>query len=138
MIFLALLISSLAFSFEPSQLTCEAEGKIRFQFAAREVQEASAYCFDASRSTFISKSCLDFKKCAAGQAKVCDVGDWIFQGSVGSPGFKLCQAVKGSPQILEFYDGKKWWSMDRCFFESDQSYIDTGILIENRRNCPKR
>lgn len=137
MIFLFLFFIQTAAAAEVKNFECQEAGKIRFRYAGREVEESSSYCYNPKRSVFISKSCRDSNKCAAHKVDVCEPGNWVLQGKFGTPGFRLCQAVKGSPQLLEFFDGKKWWSMDRCYFEADQSFVDTGILLKKRRDCKK-
>ena len=48
---------------------------------------------------------------------------------IGSPGFKICNQIKGSPQIIEIWNSKEWLSSDRCIF-LDGSFIDNGSLMK--------
>lgn len=129
MIALILAIVASAEEFE-----CLSGGKLRFLALGSRHEESSSYCFDKTRSLFLSRSCHE-RECAAKKAKGCEVPAEKLRGEVGTPGFKLCKAVGGEPQILEFHDGKKWWSMDRCLFLADGSYMDTGLMIQQRAQC---
>ncbi len=135
MTLLLLLIAKFTLVTELPKLECLDAGKLRFLALGSQQEEKSAYCFDKTRSYFLSKSCHG-KDCAAKTKKVCAVDPGRLKGQVGSPGFKLCEGAGGVPQILEFHDGEKWWSMDRCLFVSDGSYMDTGLMLKSRSECP--
>jgi hypothetical protein len=134
MIWLFLFVSFAQASEE--KLHCLEAGQLRFLALGSTREEKSSYCFDKSRSLFLSSSCHK-KKCHAKKNKGCKVPPESLRGSVGSPGFKLCQALGGEAQILEFHDGERWWSMDRCLFLSDGSYMDTGLMLKQRSECPQ-
>lgn len=48
---------------------------------------------------------------------------------IGSPGFKLCYAVKGSPQIFEFEKNKITEESDRCIL-GDGLWIEIPLLMK--------
>lgn len=122
-------------AFADEKLTCLDAGQLRFLALGSQREEKSAYCFDKTRSVFLSKSCHE-RDCDAKTRKVCAVSPEKLRGQTGNPGFKLCHAVGGAAQILEFHDGARWWSMDRCLFVSDGSYMDTGLMLKSRSECP--
>lgn len=131
---LLILFSKASFPAIPAQLEC-VEGKIRFLYKKEMHEEAAAYCFSENRSYFLSKECRS-GKCVAMQKPLCKLPPISGKGGVGSPGFQLCHAAGGSAQVIEFFDGKAWLSMDRCFFAEDSSYVDTGIFLARRGDCP--
>lgn len=49
--------------------------------------------------------------------------------SVGSPGFKVCRELKGSPQIIQYQLNSKEWKQDaRCIF-GKSSFVSNHILM---------
>lgn len=112
----------------PESLTCLSEGKIRYLEMGKSKTEIGKFCFSEDRSYFFSSSCRD-EKCAALKADLSEIKSLALAGQVGSPGFKLCRRAGGVAELLDFFDGKRWWSMDRCRFEADGSFVDTGILL---------
>lgn len=113
---------------------CLKDGKIRFRFGAKVVEEKASYCFDATRSMLESMNCHG-RECAARKTAKRKIPMESLKGQFGSPGFKLCFEYKATPQIMEFYDGKKWWELDRCLFKEDNSFLDTsslqGLMMRN-------
>lgn len=132
MILLTLLLATFA-----SAETCLPHGKIRFQYRGEKISEKSSYCFDETRSRLESLSCRG-GKCQAKRIDVCTKDSTKIFSQVGSPGFAFCQAAGGVGQILEFFDGEKWWELDRCFFKEDGSYLDTGSFFAQIEKCQKR
>ena len=88
-------------------------------------------CFlhDLKRSYFVSKKCE--KECEALQKKdlLIDFSDLFSQ--FGKPGFKLCQLLGGTPQlvILTLKDNPIENKTDQCVFK-DQSSVSTDYLME--------
>lgn len=115
----------------PAQLSCQANGKIKYIYKGEEKMEVAGYCFSADHSYLLSPGCQN-QPCAALSGSLPKIPDSDLAGSLGSPGFKLCRKVGGEPQLLEYFDGEKWWSADRCLFARDGSFVDTGILVKKR------
>ena len=110
-------------------------GQIRYVRYGKELIENADYCFDSKKTLFISKNCVLKKgKCLAliSQRKPDDL-----VSEYGSPGFKLCYQINGLPQIVDFFDGESWIASNRCFFESDKSFINTDLLITHRSQAQK-
>jgi hypothetical protein len=52
-----------------------------------------------------------------------------YKGNIGSPGFKLCRALDGVPQIFEWKSGdKKWQSTERCLLGNE--FVEIGLLTK--------
>lgn len=117
----------------PTDLECQNQGKIRYVSLGKQHIETAAYCYSKNKSYFLSASCRD-RDCAATKTSPCKVSLAALSREAGNPGFQLCHKLKGFAQVVEFYDGKKWWSMDRCLFY-DGSFVDTGILLGRRNEC---
>jgi hypothetical protein len=113
----------------PEQLICLKSGQLRFIDQGLQSTKVADFCFSEDRSYFLSSSCQRNQDCLALSTDLSEIKKPALAGKVGSPGFKLCRRAGGTPELLEFYDGKKWWSMDRCLFTEDSSYVDTGILL---------
>lgn len=59
-----------------------------------------------------------------------------YQSVMGSPGFKLCDALFGVPQIFDFLDRqKKWQSTERCFFGRD--FVEISLLTREWKSFIK-
>lgn len=86
--------------------------------------EKSNYCFS---DKLISKKCYK-KKCTNIHRFPTSIEIKNFFAPVGSPGFKLCKKLQGSPQIMEYWTGKKWVLTSRCIFSKDE-YVEIDYLI---------
>jgi len=116
-----------SFATEKNKETCLEQGKVRYRSFGKIIIENSSYCFNEDRNRLISKNCRDqHNKCLALTQKRIKEDNKNLISQFGSPGFKLCYSYKGKPQLLEFTDGKEWFPLDRCSFEKDNSYINTG------------
>lgn len=113
----------------PTELNCQPSGKIKYVYGGKEESETATYCFSPDFSYFLSANCRE-GGCLALEKKLGQIAERRLQGPLGNPGFRLCREAGGDPQLLEYYDGSKWRSNDRCFFLADRSYVDTGILVK--------
>jgi hypothetical protein len=53
-----------------------------------------------------------------------------YSSSIGSPGFKVCRELKGSPQIIKYQFKSKAWKQDsRCIFNK-KSFVSNAILMK--------
>lgn len=51
-----------------------------------------------------------------------------YKSLTGSPGFKLCEALSGTPQIFEFnITNKNWQVSERCFF-NQKDFVEISLL----------
>jgi len=115
-------------SFKLQAETCLLKGQIRYLQNQKQITEKSSYCYDSKEKTILSFSC-QHKKCNAMEFKI--VYRKYENDDTGSPGFKICQRhYHAMPQIIEFWDEKKWVKTSRCIFP-DGSFIDTGRLMQN-------
>ena len=103
-------------------------GKLRY-IAFFKVQIIQAkYCTNRDRTALYSLSCKN-KNCDAFK-QIFTINEDALYSEVGKPGFRLCREVGGDPQIIEFSANKKWYKLDRCLFTSDDSFVDTGTLLD--------
>lgn len=56
-----------------------------------------------------------------------------YRGNIGSPGFKLCRALEGMPQIFEWKntdssEKNKWSAAERCFFGKE--FVEIPLLTK--------
>ncbi len=77
---------------------------------------------------YVSKSC-ETSQCSLLKAKRSPIMIQDYHGQMGSPGFKLCRALKGTPQIVEWRrdQTQKWQSFGRCFMGDD--FVEIGLLV---------
>lgn len=142
-LFIILFLISFSVSAAPSwlqkigapEVECLKKGQIKITYMGRTLTEEKAYCFSKTRSHLLSSNCKS-GACAILKSPVCEAAKRKnLYNEVGSPGFRLCNAVGGHAELLEFYDGKKWWTMDRCRHTKDGSFVDTGILLSLLEKC---
>jgi hypothetical protein len=107
------------------------KARIKSQSFGKATLSTARVCTNKARDQLLSENCRK-GKCAALQFKLATalpVG-----GSVGKPGFEMCKAAQGMPELIEFqFKGGPWYKLDRCLFTSDGSFVDTGTLIARTR-----
>lgn len=114
--------------------TCLDNGKIRYRKFGKMTEENASYCFDKSTGSLSSQSCKK-GNCEAVNAigkksdkEVAATANSAF----GTPGFHMCRALGGEPQIMEYFDGKDWNQADRCSFKNDGSFVNTSRLLQKK------
>ena len=128
---LALFIPNLN-SWAASKCMTKKTGKIRYFESEKEVITKEPYCFDSEQQILMSDSKCKSKE---GQVKTCVASslDTIKMNSAdvfesdGTPGFTICFKNSGTPQLMEYWDGKKWIKSSRCIF-GDNSFVDISTL----------
>ena len=108
------------------ELKCT-DGQIRWYHEKKQSQEIINYCTNDDGTVFVSKDCYltqCWKKFNITQLAL----DKAIDQEIGSPGFAICRALKGVPQIIEFEHQKRWVSLDRCRLKEGD--IDTGLLFK--------
>ena len=108
-------------------------GKLRHRMHRTWVEEASAYCYNVDKTALKSNSCSERGACAAESASLRKLDRSALNSTLGSPGFNLCYAAGGRPQLLEFWADERWFELDRCTFPRDGSYVSTGLLAARLR-----
>ena len=109
------------------------DGKIKHIFYNKEIISNENYCFELeSDMLFSSDPCADGKICISKNFDPIEFKISEKNFETGSPGFKICEKYNGTPQIIEFWTGKKWQPSSRCIF-SDGSFIDTSSLAEKTK-----
>lgn len=82
---------------------------------------------------YTSASCLN-NKCEILKRTKKKIAIPDYTGSIGSPGFKLCQSLGGIPQIFDFQDESKLWkNSERCFF-GREDFVEISLLTHNWKN----
>ena len=109
------------------------EGKIKYILYNKEIISKENYCFELDLDMlFSSDPCADNKVCISKDLDPIEFKISEKNFETGSPGFKICEKYNGTPQIIEFWTGKKWQPSSRCIF-SDGSFIDTSSLAEKTK-----
>lgn len=79
---------------------------------------------------FVSKSCEEKSNgsCEILKRPKKDIVIKNYRSNFGSPGFKLCSALGGVPQIFDykFNQDSVWKSTERCFFDKD--FVEISLL----------
>jgi hypothetical protein len=123
---LPLLFNSPSLAWDKKDLECT-KGKIRYRKLQERVEENANICFNRERNRLLSKNCLE-EKCLALRSRKTERPAPNLSFNQGSPGFKNCWRRGGEPHLLEFFDGKTWWELDRCYFQKDSSFVNTDLL----------
>lgn len=119
----SLLLVFLTFAAGASALEC-APGKIKsLQFGKTKITSANL-CTNSKRDVLQSQNCAEGKCVALRPA-----ADAPAANQNGKPGFKLCWAQGGVPEVIEFEFKGRWFKLDRCLFPQDGSFIDTATLL---------
>jgi len=87
---------------------------------------------------YVSKSCAK-ETCDILVKKKSAIKIKNYTGNMGSPGFKLCFAMGGVPQIFEFQALKnpsEWESSERCFFGKD--FVEISLLMREWKGFVNR
>lgn len=112
-----------------AEVTCSSGSIIR-SISFEKVKVDSDICFitDTQDKFYVSKLCK--KKCAAISRRFIPVDRKKLFTSSGKPGFKLCKAYGGKPELIDIItkDNKKIRT-DRCVF-SDESFVSTEYLLK--------
>lgn len=105
--------------------------KIKIINLQKEVVSQETICFlppSINRITYIvSESCAK-KKCEILQRKKRPLIIKNYMKNFGSPGFKLCDALGGSPQIFEYLIKKdSFQNTERCLF-GKKDFVEIALL----------
>lgn len=112
-----------------TDLECDTS-QIRALVFGRTETSTATFCTNEMRTNLFSKNCQK-NHCAALAAASRRIDISQLNTEVGKPGFKLCRLLGGKPELIEFLFRNTWYRLDRCLFDSDQSFVDTGTLLEN-------
>ena len=107
-------------------LTCT-DGSIRVRQSGDLAYSNSSYCYNDTKTFLISKNCFN-RRCSIHQLDFSKLTKKILFSPIGSPGFRICRALNGEPEIMQFQVSAKWWDLDRCIFAKDRAFIDTSSL----------
>lgn len=121
---------AVAFSYSPPTYadTC-IDGTVRIPGYKKTRIEKSHYCY-TEEGAFYSSSCKDLKTCVSNLNEVSKEDTRTF--GYGTPGSRLCLALKGQSQVIEYKkaDKKTWVKTSRCVFEN-KSFVDNEILLKS-------
>jgi hypothetical protein len=112
------------------------ETTIKFYYNGKLEFEKNQLCrksYEDKKTFYISKSCVnDQCEILKRAKKPIEIKDYI--SNLGSPGFKLCFALDGVPQIFEFENQqKKWLSSERCIFKNND-FVEISLLSREWKN----
>ena len=132
--FLSFLTLSLMLVFSPAQGAsnfgnCIHNGKIRLFYDSEQRYETASYCTNSDKTSLLTEKCVTlncFSKLPRLDLKMKDL-----YSAAGKPGFELCRKLNGRGQIVEFLVDGKWYKLDRCVFDQESWYVDTGFLLGN-------
>lgn len=117
---------------------CE-DVQIRIIFDRKSVITKEVLCSEKTSDNmifYLSKSCIE-KKCEILSRRKTDLVIKDYYKNIGSPGFKLCTALGGVPQIFEFSKDASWWqSTERCLFEKD--FVEISLLTRQWKGFIKK
>lgn len=136
-IFVLFFVTLLAFATNAADSRRCLNGNLRWIEFSVPVTQAAEYCFNEKHDVLVSKNCNTSSECRAEiqLKKVLPVSESKLGGSIGTPSAKICKLMGGDFEIIEFQDGSKWYELDRCFFDSDKSFISGGVLLDRQREA---
>lgn len=122
---LIVVTSPIAFA---NQLEC---GRIEIKKTLnKDIQTVRAQaCTNKDRTLLISENCRN-RKCEALSFDPLLISKKDLASQLGKPGFKLCRKLSGEPSLIEFKIKNKWYALDECRFAADNSFVNTGELLE--------
>lgn len=87
---------------------------------------------------YLSKGCVD-DACDVLKRKKNTLVIKNYNSQIGSPGFKICEALGGIPQIFEFKKSHstKWESTERCLFEKNE-FVEISLLSREWKKFIKK
>lgn len=87
---------------------------------------------------YLSKSCVN-DGCDILKRKKTTLEIKNYASQMGSPGFKICEALGGIPQIFEFKKIKssQWQSTERCLFEKND-FVEISLLSRDWKKFIKK
>lgn len=110
-------------------------GKIKYTNKGKEVVKALSFCVQVEKRGILLTSIT----CKGGQCKELKdphkrpVNLGKYPDTIGSPGFKVCRELGGSPQIIEYqYPDKfkdQWKQSSRCLFRED-TFASNNFLMK--------
>lgn len=107
------------------------EGTIQYIYKKKKIEKKLSFCFDEDkRDKYIySKNCkgLKCKQLLIPEKRPVNIKQ--YKSSIGSPGFKVCRELGGSPQIIKYSFGKKWNQSSRCIFD-DSTFASNNLLLK--------
>jgi hypothetical protein len=115
------------------EFECELHGRVKYILDKNEIIESADYCIQEITGHIISKSCYGEKsKCQALAASGVHIERGRLTSEFGTPVFKVCRIVGGSPQIFSYFKSGKWIEISRCLFP-DKSFIDNDFLYRRQK-----
>lgn len=106
-------------------------GEISYIFKQKKVIQNLEFCFDKDkRDNYIySKNCmgLSCKEVQNPHEKPLILSK--YKHSIGSPGFKVCRELGGSPQIINFKIKNESHQGSRCIF-NDTTFVSNNLLMK--------
>ncbi|MCP4915233.1 MAG: hypothetical protein GY909_19085 [Oligoflexia bacterium] len=107
------------------------EGMIEYIYKKKKVKKKLNFCFDKDkRDKYIySTNCkgLKCKPLLIPEKRPVNISH--YKSSIGSPGFKVCRELGGSPQIIKYKFDKKWNQSSRCIF-NDSTFASNNLLLK--------
>lgn len=103
-------------------------GEIRYMHNQKYVSNVQRFCMEKNKvySLGCKGNKCDFLQ--SPEKRPVDISQ--SNSTLGSPGFKVCRALGGQPQIFEyrFSDQKDWTEDSRCIFGKDEFVSNDMIL----------
>ncbi|ATH08327.1 hypothetical protein BIY24_10320 [Halobacteriovorax marinus] len=123
--FLSLILISSSFAEE----VCK-DGQIKYTEHQKEVIKNVKICKDSEGSIY-STNCSKLKCNFLKEPFKRPLDFRKYAGTMGSPGFKACRELKGSPQIIKYkFNGEKYWLDDaRCIVDK-KTFVSNAIILE--------
>lgn len=111
---------------EESDFTCMAS-EIKIPYADGKTKtEKVEICTNKDRNSLRSKGCLKLECLPKEKLKRIKFSDVVADS--GSPGFKICHAIGGKAELIEFKADDQWYSLDRC--RLGKEFVNPGVLID--------
>ena len=129
---LLIFFASFSLAFSVHSIEQCGKGVIKFTYKNQEKQIDEVFCYDEDRfdQYIYSKDCssLACKELVNPAARPISLRS--YPSTVGSPGFKICRELGGSPQIIEFqFKSTDWHQSSRCIF-SNNTFVSNNLLIK--------
>jgi len=124
------IIGIILFSSSVSAEEC-GRGNISYYLNNKKISTDEKFCFDQDeRSKYIySQDCTGLKCKILKNPEERPVSLLGYKSSIGSPGFKVCRELGGTPQIVEYKLKEHQGKIDRCIF-SEKTFVSNDLLMK--------
>ncbi|PIK16127.1 hypothetical protein [Halobacteriovorax sp. JY17] len=106
-------------------------GQIKYIKNQKEIVQNLKFCKESEGGSIYSQNCSERKCHFLKEPFKRPVDLRKYASTMGSPGFKVCRELKGSPQIIKYkFNDQKFWDDDARCIVDEKTFVSNSILLE--------